>query len=179
MLFRSLAPPQPPRYVVVLGGGGVPSGSTLIRTYYAARFGPHASYVVALPADDDSDHSSVGRMRDELVMRGIPAAAIQMETRGRNTAEQAAGVAKLLGAEACRQPVVLVSSEYHLRRAVGYFRQAGFSNLSALNAASTGAEADPGRWAGLRYGIWNNWHAELKMLRELLGIAAGKLTGRC
>jgi len=49
--------------------------------------------------------------------------------------------------------------------------------VAGLNAASTGAEADPGAFAGLRYGIWNNLIAEIKMLRELLAIGAGKLTG--
>jgi uncharacterized SAM-binding protein YcdF (DUF218 family) len=170
-----------PRYVVVLSGGGIPSGSSLIRAYYAAEFGrglTGTTFIVAMPTDGDPAQTSVGRMRDELVLRGIPAAAIVMETRGLNTRQQAANVATLLGAPALTEPVVLVTSEYHLRRALLCFRKAGFTQVAGLNAASTGAEADPGAWAGLRYGIWNNLVNEIKIFRELLGIATAKLTGR-
>jgi len=178
---KDCAPTVTPRYIVVLGGGGIPSGSSLIRSYYAAEFGrglTGTTFVVALPTDGDPAQSSVGRMRDELVLRGIPAATILLESRGLNTRQQAHNVASLLGPTAFPEPIVVVTSEYHLRRAIMNFRKAGFTHVAGLNAASTGTEADPGSWAGLRYGIWGNLVAEIKMLRELLGIAAGTVTGQ-
>lgn len=177
---KAPVPTVTPRYIVVLGGGGIPSGSSLIRSYYAAEFGralTGTTFVVALPTDGNPEHSSVGRMRDELVLRGIPAAKILMESRGLNTREQARNVGTLLGPAALTQPVLVVSSEYHLRRALLYFRKVGFTQLAGLNAAGTGTEADPGGWAGLRYGVWNNLVVEIKMLRELAGLAAGRLMG--
>ena len=174
-------PTVPPRYIVVLGGGGIPSGSSLIRIYYAAEFGrglTGTTFVVAMPTDIDPAESSVGRMRDELVLRGIPAASILMETRGLNTRQQASNVAALLGEKALSEPILVVTSEYHLRRAVMSFRKAGFTQVAGLNAAGVDTEADPGAWAWLRYGLWGNLVAEIKIQRELLGIAAGKLTGR-
>lgn len=173
-------PTEPSRYVVVLGGGGIPSGSSLIRLYYAAEYGrgmTGTTYVVALPAANDPAHSSVGRMRDELVLRGIPGEAIQMETKGRNTREQAVNTAALLGPGALGQPMLVVSSEYHLRRAMAAFQKAGFSHVAALNAAGVDAEADPGMWSALRYGVWGNWLAEVKMLRELVALLGYKLCG--
>src|SRR5437763_1586943 len=92
---------NPPQYLVVLGGAGIPSEPGLIRAYYAAEYGKdltNAMFIVALPADGDPDTSSVGRMRDELVMRGIPKDRILMETRGLDTHQQAVNIADLLGA---------------------------------------------------------------------------------
>ena len=142
-----LEPRETPRYVIVLGGGGIPSPSSLQRTYYAARFGrglTNTVFIVALPSDNNPNVNSVGRMRDELVMRGIPATAIRMETHGRNTHEQAVNVAHLLGPDSLHEPVTIVSSDFHLRRAVLLFRKAGFTRVSALAANSTGAEGAAG-----------------------------------
>jgi uncharacterized SAM-binding protein YcdF (DUF218 family) len=175
-----LEPQEPPRYIVVLGGGGIPSPSSLQRTYYAARFGrglTNATFIVSLPADKDPAANSVGRMRDELVLRGIPANTILMETRGRNTHEQAVNVARLLGPDALRAPVLIVTSSFHMRRAVLLFRKAGFTRVSALVAYSVEAEADMGPFTWLRYGIWSHGETELRILRELISLATCKLRG--
>ena len=177
---KDLEPRETPRYVVVLGGGGIPSPSSLQRTYYAAQFGrglTNTTFVVSLPADNDPNASSVGRMRDELVMRGIPAAAIRMETRGRNTHEEAVNVARLLGSAAWHEPLTLVTSNFHMRRAVLLFRNAGFTRVSAVVAYSVEAEADMGPFTWLRYGIWGNGETELRILRELISLVTCKLRG--
>ena len=82
---------EAPEYIIVLGGGGIPSSTGLMRTYYGAMQSlsfPDATVIVALPADEDPDKNSVGRMWDELVRRGVPASSIRMETQGKNTHEQ-------------------------------------------------------------------------------------------
>lgn len=177
---KDLQPHEMPRTIVVLGGGGVPSQSTLIRLYYAAEFGRSltgAAFIVSLPADEKPDEASVGRMRNELVMRGIPASQIQMETRGTSTRHQAVNIRSLFGDEARHQPLVVVSSGYHLRRAVLAFQKAGFTNARGLLAANVDVEADLGWFTGLRYGVWNNWAAEAELVRELIALAAYKLRG--
>jgi uncharacterized SAM-binding protein YcdF (DUF218 family) len=170
-------PQETPRNVVVLGGGGIPSGSSLLRTYYAAQYGKSltgTTFVVALPADGNPETSSVGRMRDELVLRGIPAAAIRMESRGLNTHEQAVNVQRMLGPVAFDQPILIVTSGYHMRRAVLCFRNLGFTNVSALLASDIGAEAEIGPWGWLRYGAWANLERGIRVLRELAALAAYK-----
>ena len=170
-------PQETPRNVVVLGGGGIPSGSSLLRTYYAAQYGKSltgTTFVVALPADGNPETSSVGRMRDELVLRGIPAAAIRMESRGLNTHEQAVNVQRMLGPEAFDQPILIVTSGYHMRRAVLCFRNLGFTNVSGLLASDIGAEAEIGPWGWLRYGAWANLERGIRVLRELAALAAYK-----
>jgi len=174
------SPHPAPRAVVVLGGSGVPSDQTLLRLYFAAEFGRSltgAVFVCALPADEDPATTSVGRMRDELVLRGIPREAIRLETRGRSTHQQAVHTRELLGAGAGSEPIVVVTSGYHLRRAWLAFRAAGFTNATVLAAHNVDNEADSGWFAGLRYGFWGTLGAQAEIVRELVAIAAYKLRG--
>jgi len=176
---ENLKPQETPRTIVVLGGGGIPSTSSLIRLYYAAEYGRNmtgTTFVVSLPSNIDPERASVGRMRDELVMRGIPASRIRMETRGLGTRDEAVKVRELLGEATIHEPVVVVSSEFHLRRAVLAFRRAGFSNVRGLYADNIGAEADF-RFAGLRYGVWNNLSRQAAIMRELIALAVYKVCG--
>lgn len=174
--------PQPiedPRYVVVLGGGGIPSGSGLIRTYCAADYGvglTGVTFIVALPADGDPATNSVGRMRDELVLRGIPREQVLLESKGRNTHEQAMNIRRMLDSDrgAC---VVLVSSPFHIRRSLLCFRQQGFERVVGLPAFGTGAEADLGGNTALRYDFWSNLTAGVEALRELCALAQYGLCG--
>ena len=173
-------PRETPRYVIVLSGGGIPSGSSLIRAYYAAQFGRNltgTTFVVAMPADQDPEHNSVGRFRDELVLRGIPASRVLMETHGRNTYEQAGNIRQLLGAAVLREPVLVVTSGFHVRRATMCFHKQGFERVAGLDAASIDAEADPGWFAYLRYIFWGNLSSQITIFRELLAIFGYKLCG--
>jgi uncharacterized SAM-binding protein YcdF (DUF218 family) len=172
-----IAPQETPRNVVVLGGGGIPSGSSLLRTYYAAQYGKSltgTTFVVALPADANPETSSVGRMRNELVLRGVPLSAIRMEYRGLNTHEQCVNVQRLLGPEARDQPILIITSGYHMRRAVLCFRNLGFTNVSGLLASDIGAEPEIGPWGWLRYGAWANLERGIRVSRELAALAAYK-----
>ncbi|MEI8062621.1 MAG: YdcF family protein [Verrucomicrobiota bacterium] len=173
-------PQETPRYVIVLSGGGIPSESSLIRAYYAAQFGrglTGTTFVVAMPADRDPEHSSVGRFRDELVLRGIPADRILMETHGRNTYQQAGNIRQLLGTATVREPVLVVTSGFHVRRAMLCFRKQGFESVAGLDAASISAEAYPGWFAYLRYSFWSNLTSQITITRELLAIFGYKLAG--
>jgi len=175
-----IAPRETPRNIVVLGGGGIPSGSSLLRTYYAAQYGKNLTgtiFVVSLPADSEPETSSVGRMRDELVLRGVPSSAIRLEYRGLNTHEQAVNVQQLLGPEALDQPILIVTSGYHMRRAVACFRKLGFTKVSGLLASDIGAEAEIGPWGWLRYGVWTNLERGIRVLRELAALVVYKAEG--
>lgn len=172
--------PEAPRYIVVLGGGGIPSESGLMRTYCAAHAGvgrTGVTFVVCLPADRNPETSSVGRMRDELVMRGIPREAVLLEHRGRNTREQAAEVHRLLGSRALAEPLLVVTSPYHVRRSLLCFRKEGFRKAAAMAAQGTSAEADMGGGEGARYGFWNALETEVRYARELTALLIYRLRG--
>lgn len=179
LICKELQPQERSDTIVVLGGGGIPSTTTLVRLYYAAEYGRSLTgtvFVVSLPANVPPEQASVGRMRDELVMRGIPASRIRMETRGLGTRDEAVKVRELLGEEALRQSLVVVSSDFHLRRAVLAFRRAGFANVRGLYADDIGAEAEF-RFANLRYGVWGRLKDEVVIIRELIALAVYKVCG--
>jgi uncharacterized SAM-binding protein YcdF (DUF218 family) len=169
-----------PKYIVVLGGGGIPSDTGLMRTYFGAAHSvahPEATVIVALPADENPEVNSVGRMRNELVMRGVPPASILMETRGRNTHEQAGNIVEMLGPGALDDPVHIVTERTHLRRSVLCFRKVGFVNVSGVGTYNTGAEADIGAGAFLRYTLWTNLQLQIRVLREMIATALYKSRG--
>lgn len=170
----------PPDVVVVLGGGGIPSESGLIRTYYGAEAwhaAPQALCIVALTGDPTDPDSAVSRMKRELVLRGVPSDRIRVEARGRNTREQADGVRELLGPGAVNRAVLVVSSPSHLRRAIACFRAAGFARLGALAAEGVATDADLGGRLELRYGFWNRLSATPQILRELVALLGYRLRG--
>ncbi len=171
---------EPPSTIIVLGGGGIPSESGLMRTYYgaeAALANPSATVILSLPTEKDPLESSVGRMRDELVMRGVPAESIRLEYRALNTHQQAEAIRDMLGNEGILEPVLLVTSPSHQRRAYLCFERVGFRYVGSLSAAGVSHEADPGPNAQWRYGFWNNMEWQLRCLRECVAIAYYRLRG--
>ncbi len=166
-----------PDCVVILGGGGVPSESGLMRCYYgaeAAKEFPRSWVIVAIPQEDEADGlSSPERMKQELILRGVSVEQIKLEARGRNTREQAVRVARMLGDNYAERQVLLVTSPEHMRRALLTFRKAGMEKVvgRAANAVSVekdlsyeaeklGGESrvaiDVGGNMMLRYQFWNN-----------------------
>jgi uncharacterized SAM-binding protein YcdF (DUF218 family) len=171
---------EDPRYIVVLGGGGIPSDTGLMRTYYGARHSssfPDATVIVALPADEDPETSSVGRMRDELVLRGVPESSILMETEGRNTHEQAERIRAMLGPGEIDHPLHIVTERTHLRRSLLCFRKAGFSRVYGIGTHNTDVEADIGVGTFLRYTLWTNLQLQIRVLREIIATGMYRLRG--
>jgi uncharacterized SAM-binding protein YcdF (DUF218 family) len=185
---------RPPEYIVVLGGGGMPSESGLMRTWYAGVIGNHFSHskvIVALPGDTADSLSSVCRMKDELVLRGISAGRISFEPIGTNTRAQALNVA---ASRVTRYAsLLIVTSPEHLYRAVLAFRKAGFLKVDGVPAFETAIESElsfddrllggkkwlpsVGNSITARYQFWSQMRYEQLILREWLAIAYYKLNG--
>ena len=186
-----------PNYIVVLGGGGIPSESGLMRTFYAAdaakRF-PDAKVVVALPSDSGPATNAANRMKLELVVRGVSPERILMESQGRNTREQALKTAELIDVAPQKARVLLVTSPDHMKRALRSFRAAEFAHVAGLPAFQQSVESDLkyecGELGGssllmpevgcclmLRYGFWGNLKYEIDVARELAALAYYKLMG--
>lgn len=171
---------ETPKYIVILGGGGIPSDTGLMRTYYGAKHSisfPDATVILALPTDDDPETSSVGRMKDELVLRGVPASSIQTETKGQNTHQQVERIRAMLGPGAIDDAIHIVTERSHLRRSVLCFRKAGFSRVFGIGTPNTGAEADLGAGTFLRYTLWTNLQLQIRVLREMIATGMYKLRG--
>ena len=161
---------RPPEVIVVLGGGGMPSESGLMRTWYAARTGNHfnrSKIIIALPGDTTDSLSSVRQMKDELVLRGIRAGRITFEPLGTNTRSQAINISRIEDrgsriddrgsrienrassiqhpASSIQHPepsILIVTSPEHLYRAVLSFRKAGFRKVDGLPAFENTIESD-------------------------------------
>ena len=171
---------NPTHTMVVLGGGGIPSKSGLLRCYAAAELYEKEKpkrVIVALPSDHDPDITSTGRMRAELILRGVPQSIIEMESKGRNTAEQAMEVAQLVGEDGLFQSVLIVTDPSHMRRSMLCFKKAGFIDLKTGPTRIIGPEADLGPRTVWRYGFWNNLQLEIECLREVIALQYYKHKG--
>jgi uncharacterized SAM-binding protein YcdF (DUF218 family) len=149
---------RPPDYIVVLGGGGMPSESGLMRCWYAGKaagFFPNAKVIIALPGDTADSLSSVRGMKRELILRGIAPERILFEDSGTNTRAQAMNIYRMTsppnplssrrgGGEGGEvQPgLLLITSPEHLYRAVLVFKKAGFLKVDGLPAFEEAIEAD-------------------------------------
>lgn len=168
-----------PDWIVVLGGGGIPSETGLIRCYYGAEAWKqytNATCIVSLPTDGDPETSSVGLMKQELMMRGVPESKIKMETKALNTHQQAEFIADMFGDAFTGGRVLVVTTPFHLRRSFNSFRAVGCTELGILSAASTGAEANFGGGTFFRYTLWRILEAQAVILRELVALGYYALT---
>ena len=90
---------RPPDYIVVLGGGGMPSESGLMRCWYTAKtanYFTRAKVIISLPGNARDSLSSINGMKKELVIRGIAPERILLEDSGTNTRAEALNVLKII-----------------------------------------------------------------------------------
>jgi uncharacterized SAM-binding protein YcdF (DUF218 family) len=100
--------------VMVLLGGGLQD-----RAEHAAElYKEHAAPRIIVSGDGDDEIN-----RQRLLKNGVPASAIQMEGKSRNTHENAEFTLKLMREQHAKR-VILVTSWYHSRRALATFRKA-------------------------------------------------------
>lgn len=183
-----------PEVIVVLGGGGMPSQSNLMRGWFAAKAAqsfPDAKVILVMPGDITDSLSTPVLMNNELVVRGVQSENISFETIGTNTRAQALNCAKLLDV---KTPVLLVTSPEHMRRSVLCFRKAGFEKVNALPAFENALEADlkfdddklggnktlvpdVGENINARYQLWNHLKYEILIAREITALAYYRLRG--
>jgi len=175
--------------IIVLGGGfegGVnrvrggyelnASGDRFVETAILARRYPSARVVVtggsgSLMLEGEADADTAPRLLEAL---GVARERMVLEDRSRNTAENASFTRALV------EPVqgetwLLVTSAFHMPRAVALFRKAGFAVTAwPADYRTSGAE---------RLGLAeDNIHDSLQnttlAIREWIGLAAYRLTGR-
>lgn len=185
-----------PNYIVVFGGGGIPSESGLTRAFAAARAAhehPDATVILALPYDTELGRSAAGKMRDELVLRGVEAARIRIEPKGRNTREQALNLARQMQLNPEQDSLLVVTSPEHMRRALLALRRVGFRHVAGRAAHSESIEMnvlyDPDELGGstvrlpggeslmVRYQFWNNLGYLSSAAREVCALFYYRVRG--
>jgi uncharacterized SAM-binding protein YcdF (DUF218 family) len=185
---------EKPETIVLLGGGGMPSESNLMRSWYvekAAKSFPEAHVIIAMPGDVSDSLSTPVLMKKELELRGVETKRISFENKGTNTRGQAMNCQGLIKMQ---NPVLLVTSPEHMRRAVLCFKKAGFEKVNALPAFENAVEADlsfkddelggntllvpdVGQSINMRYQLWNHLKYEILIARELAALSYYKVRG--
>jgi uncharacterized SAM-binding protein YcdF (DUF218 family) len=149
---------RPPDYIIVLGGGGMPSETALMRIWYAAKAASRFSrskIIIALPGDTTDNLSSVNLMKDELILRGIDRSRIMLEPLGTNTRSEALDIWRMIcenrdsrnsrdkhNSDYRPPSIAIVTSPEHLNRAVHSFKKAGFIAVDGLPAFESDLESD-------------------------------------
>lgn len=152
---------RPPDYIVLMGGGGMPSKSALIRCWFTAKAANHftrSKVIIALPGDTTDSLGPIQLMKKELMLRGVAPGRISFENSGTNTRSQALNVFKRIskadrpiinpGADKKNQtihqpPAILITtSPEHLYRSVLAFQKAGFLKTDGIPAFEEDIEGD-------------------------------------
>ncbi len=116
--------------LIVLGGATV--GETFVgeNSYWRALYGVRAwrqgGFRRILICGGGAPVPVSELMRDFITAHGVPGEAIQIETLSTNTHENALNALKILGPEP-RGKLVLLTSDYHMFRALRLFRKAGLN----------------------------------------------------
>jgi uncharacterized SAM-binding protein YcdF (DUF218 family) len=184
-----------PTHIVMLGGGGYPGEQTLLRSWHAAQLAaryPSAGVLIS-QASEPGPRSAAELLKEELCMRGVAPARIQLQTNARNTREEALFACRRLSSSS---KILLVTSPEHVRRSVMAFEAAGFNHVAGHPAYSDpgipnlcyasdslgGRQMpvlDPGHSTQFRYRFWNHLHYELLCLREFIALGWYRLNGWC
>ncbi len=182
-----------PDFIIVLGGGGIPSESGLMRTHKASIISkryPEAIVIIALPGDTTNASSSIQLMKNELIERGTDSLRILLEPNGVNTRMQAMEIAKLIKLDS---DILIITSPDHMFRSVLVFEKLGMNNTYGDAAFENAIESnllfyddklggntlipEVGNNTQLRYQFWNHFKYQIIVYREYMAIAYYKLKG--
>lgn len=188
---------EKPDFIVLLGGGGMPSESNLMRAWFvckaAAEF-PESRVIISIPGDTTDKKSTARLVAAEMETKGVDQNRILYEEIGTNTRSQALELQHFHSLNLPDKSILLVSSPEHMRRAVLTFRKAGFSQIDALPAFENALEAnlrfkdkdlggnkmplpDIGDNIEVRYQFWNHLKYEILIAREMAALSYYKLRG--
>ncbi len=125
---------------IVLGlalENGKPTGDLLARLDTAQAYlgdYPEATLILTGGNADASGRTEAAVMRDILADRGVPDERMLLEDQAESTKDNFRNTAQLIDPA---DPVVLISSNYHMDRAVQTAESAGFSKVLRLPAPSS------------------------------------------
>lgn len=190
--------PGAPDYIVLMGGGGIPSESGLMRSWQTAQEAlryPKARVIVAHPFEKEEGPGKPNPIVRELVLRGVSEGRILREGRGRHTREQADRIREMVAGNEGQVRLLIVTSPEHIRRSQLCFKKAGFQYVRGRGVDSKPVEADVryGSDAGatpmdrfdraignsltLRYRLWDNLGLTVRVSRELIALLYYRLNG--
>ncbi len=126
-------------YAIVLGlalENGQPTPDLYARLDTAGAYlekYPEAKLILTGGNADEPGRTEADVMRDILTGRGVPESRLILEDRAETTIENFRNIAGMISKDA---PVVMISSNYHMDRAVRNAGEEGFTNVLRLPAPS-------------------------------------------
>lgn len=129
----------PVEHAIVLGmalENGKPTKDLLYRLDKAEYFlenNPSSDLILTGGNPDESGRTEAAVMQELLSERGIPEEKMILEDQSSSTKQNFKNVAEITDPNS---PVVLISSNYHMNRAVETAQKAGFTNVLRLPASS-------------------------------------------
>lgn len=150
--------------LIVLGGSlqdyGTVGGSSYWRAIYAERAWRAGGFrEIVISGGEQADGNVAEAVRSFLVCQGVPPDAVRVEAASHSTRENAVNTARLLSRTPGRK--VLLTSDYHMFRAIGSFRKAG---LEIQSWPYPDVRKRGTRWHG-------RWPAFLDLVQEAAKIA--------
>ncbi len=127
-------------HAIVLGlalENGRPTDDLLARLDTAEQYAsenPDGMLVLTGGNPDESGKTEAAVMRELLIQRGVPETKTILEDRAETTKENFRNTAKMIDPSA---PVMLISSNYHMDRAVQAAESAGFAQILRRPASSS------------------------------------------
>lgn len=187
--FPAFADDGGPIAGIIVLGGGVETGATMTRGQFLANDAGERQTAMAdlarrypgsrlvfsggsgsLAGEITSEAEMIGRFADSL---GLPRTRLIQEDRSRNTRENAAFTADKIQPKAGER-WLLVTSAWHMPRAMGCFRKAGFDVVAYPVDYRTGGPRDAARFNSFAS---NGLHLVDLVAKEWVGLAAYKLAG--
>ena len=172
-----------PEYIIIMGGGGMPSPSGLMRSYHGAQKAkafPNAKIYIAMPSNQNDSSKQLKLMAHELVLKGIDTTRIQFAQRGFNTRSQAVEISEMI--ENKSASLLLITSPEHMYRCIHAFRKVGFKDVGGDSAFEVPNDKkqlkdkdlkDKLRVKNLtlRYNLWSYMQYEIVVVREYIAIS--------
>ena len=130
----------PAKNAIVLGlalENGKPADDLISRLDTAEKYlqrNPDATLVLTGGNPDESGRTEAAVMRELLTERGIGEGSMRQEDQAETTKDNFRNTARLINPD---EPIVLISSNYHMDRAVQTAHRAGFSEVLRLPAPSS------------------------------------------
>ncbi len=158
---------HPSQVIVVLGGGLKPDGSPGISTRERVDYGVFlfkkglGNYLILSGGDRANNQLEAGQMYKIALGKGIPPEVMIKETRSLNTYENAIYTKKLFYQFGIKGKIILVTSPYHVQRALSCFKKQGFKVSPAPVEKSE----------IYTYGFYQNFRNLRLLMHEFLALA--------
>lgn len=152
--------------IVAISGGDTDGRAAHAIKLYKEGWAPEIIFSGA--AKDPSSPSNAKVMKSKAIKADVPAEDIVVEETSENTAQNAQKSRAFVGSA---QSIILVTSDYHQRRASHEFKKAYHNKITIINAPANDKNWGQKSWFLTPYGWWISITEPLKLLFSYLPLA--------